>query len=99
MNTTLLEESSFRESIKGQWGKLRKNIRSYPNEVMWWDKYINPKIQQAFQREGAERNRDRRPGKPLLWHDIPRDMRPVITGGKSFPSEEIGKQKSFDFIE
>ena len=27
---------------------------------MWWDKYAKPKIKQTFQREGAERNRDRR---------------------------------------
>jgi len=27
---------------------------------MWWDKYVNPKIKQTFQREGAERNRGRR---------------------------------------
>ena len=60
MNTTLLEESSFREIIKEQWGKWQKNIRYCPNKVIWWDKYVKPKIKQSFQREDAERNRDRR---------------------------------------
>jgi hypothetical protein len=60
MNTTLLEESSFREISKEQWGKWQKNIRYYTNKVMWWDKYLKRKIQQTFQREGAERNCDRR---------------------------------------
>ena len=60
MNTTLLEESSFREIIKEQWGKWQKIIRYYPNKVMWWDKYVKQKIKQTFQGEGAERNRDQR---------------------------------------
>ena len=27
---------------------------------MWWDTYVKRKIQQTFQREGAERNCERR---------------------------------------
>ena len=57
MNTTLLEESSFRKIIKKQWGKWKKNIRYYANKVMWWDKLVKRRIQHTFQREGAERNR------------------------------------------
>jgi hypothetical protein len=60
MNITLLEESSFRETIKEQWGKWQKCIRYYPNKVICWDKYVKRKIQQTFQLEGAARNRDRR---------------------------------------
>ena len=60
MNTTLLEVSSFREIVKEQWRKWQKNIRNYPNKVMWWDKYVKPKNRRNFQREGAERNRDQR---------------------------------------
>jgi hypothetical protein len=38
INTTLLEEPSFREIIKEQWGKWQKKIGYYANKVMWWDK-------------------------------------------------------------
>jgi hypothetical protein len=60
MNITVLEESSFREIIKGQCGKWQRYIQYYPNKVIWWDKYVKWKIQRTFQRECAERNGDRR---------------------------------------
>ena len=40
----------------------------YHNKTLWWDRYIKPRIQQIFQREGASRNRDRR-GKEDFYYD------------------------------
>ena len=40
VNITLLEESTFQETIKEQWKKWQKYLRSYPNKVEWWDRYV-----------------------------------------------------------
>jgi hypothetical protein len=60
MNITLLDEPSFRAPIKELWGKWQRNIRFYPNGVIWWDRYVKRMIRQAFQHEGATHNRDRK---------------------------------------
>ena len=52
LDITLLEESTFQETIKEQWKNWQKYLRYYPNKVEWWE--------QLFQREGAERSSDRR---------------------------------------
>jgi len=59
-NITLLEESTFQETIKEQWKKWQKYLRYYPNKVEWCDRYVKKQMKQLFQREGAERSSDRR---------------------------------------
>lgn len=60
MNITLLDEPSFRDTIKELWSKWKRNASFYPNRVVWWDRNVKRVIRQAFQREGAMRNRDRK---------------------------------------
>jgi hemerythrin superfamily protein len=57
MSITLLEVI-FPGIIKEKRGKWQRNIRYYPNKVIWWDTYVKRNIEQTFQRESAERNCD-----------------------------------------
>jgi hypothetical protein len=61
---------------------------------MWLDKYVEPKIQQTFQREGAERNCDRRDLENHYYGMIYR----VIWDQSSQAEKAIHLRKLKDFI-
>jgi len=60
MNITLLEETTFRDTIMVLRSKWKKVVNSCPNKVLWWDKYVKNMLRRSFQCEGAARNRDRK---------------------------------------
>jgi exonuclease III len=58
MNITLMNDTSCRATIQELWGRWKRNVRFYPTRVLWWERYFKVKLRQAFQREGAARNKD-----------------------------------------
>jgi hypothetical protein len=47
------------ESMQEEWTRWRNRKKYYPNPVWWWDRFLKKTIRLTFQREGAERRRDR----------------------------------------
>jgi hypothetical protein len=60
MNPVVLGETEFREKLKEQWSRWRRAKCFYPNSLEWWERYAKRMIKRTFQREGAERNKDRK---------------------------------------
>lgn len=58
MNITLLDDTAFRDALKEQWGRWRRQIHNYPNTFVWRDTYVIRKLKQLLQHERAIRNRD-----------------------------------------
>jgi len=59
MNTSFLNDTSFRLRIKDTWTEWTKHIRRYVDIVQWWVYYVKRRIESLFIREGAERNSNR----------------------------------------
>ena len=59
MSVSLLNETAFIHSMQEEWERWQNHMKHYPNRVLWWDRYVKRMIQLTFQREGAERRRDR----------------------------------------
>jgi hypothetical protein len=59
MNVSLLNESTFIQSIQEGWTRWQTRKKYYPNPVMWWERFVKKTIGETFQREGTERRRDR----------------------------------------
>jgi hypothetical protein len=70
MNSTLLDDAPFPATFKDQWGRWQRIARHYPMRVLWWERYVKVKIRQTFQREGAERNKNRKELENLYYEAI-----------------------------
>ena len=40
-------------------GAWQKHMKYYPNQVLWWDRFVKRMIRQTFQRESTECRHDR----------------------------------------
>ena len=60
LNTSLLEDKTFRETLTLQMKNWRRTIHNFPTKTMWWERHVKKRIRQFFQREGAMRNKDRK---------------------------------------
>ena len=60
MNTTLLNDESFRMKIRDAWEEWKKHMRRFPDIVQWWVHYVKQKVKSLFVHEGTDRNADRR---------------------------------------
>ena len=60
MNNLLLHDNVFQHSLLKKWTKWRAHQRFYPDKVTCWERYAKLMIKRHFQREGAERRRERR---------------------------------------
>ena len=59
MNISLLHDKVVRQKLAKQWKEWGSHQRFYPNKVTWWVRYVKPMLKKCFQREGAERRRER----------------------------------------
>ena len=60
MNTTILDDITFRAHLTDAWGEWKTHQRRFPDIVHWWVHYVKRRIKDLFTRECVERNRDRR---------------------------------------
>ena len=59
MNTSLLNDATFKHVIQTHWKKWQTRKKYYPNTVMWWELCVKPMIWHLFTREGTEQKDDR----------------------------------------
>lgn len=59
MNTSLLDDPSYRGEIKKEWSEWIRHIHRYQSISHWWEHHVKRKIKYLFIREGTERKADR----------------------------------------
>jgi hypothetical protein len=59
MNSRLLQEKTFKNTLKTRWETWTRNKKYFPTSVMWWSRYVKRRIKITFIAECAERRRDR----------------------------------------
>ena len=59
MNASLINEPAFLHTLQEEWERWQKQVKRYPNRVLWWDRYVKRMIRQTFQRVSTKRRRDR----------------------------------------
>jgi len=60
MNISILEDNSFRDTLRLQITNWRRTIKHYPKKTLWWERHVKKRIRQTFQSEGTARNKDRK---------------------------------------
>jgi len=75
MNISLLDDNIFCDSLMLLWCNWKRNMKYYPNAVLWWNRKVKQRIRQTLQREEASRNRDKKDmeghGRFLLYSNLP----------------------------
>jgi hypothetical protein len=59
MNTSLLQEDDFRQTLKTVWVRWQFLENNYPTDVRWWVRCIKCMVRRSFIQEGSERRQDR----------------------------------------
>jgi len=75
MNTSLLEDHSFRDTLTLQMNMWRRTMKYYQNKTKWWELYAKKRIRKNFQREGAARNKDRKDREEFYYAAIYQALR------------------------
>jgi len=70
MNVSLLNEPTFMQRIQEEWVRWQNRKKYYPNPVLWWERFVKKTLKLTFQREGAERRRDRETLKNFYYKAI-----------------------------
>jgi endonuclease/exonuclease/phosphatase family metal-dependent hydrolase len=60
MNTTLLQEKTFRNKLAEEWANWKTKMKYYQTTAMWWTRCVKQRIKILFTMEGAERQKERR---------------------------------------
>jgi len=59
IDTSYLQETTFRDVIKEQWMRWKRHKKFYPNDVTWWGRYVKGQTRRLFICEGTSRRRVR----------------------------------------
>jgi len=59
MDSAVITEKAYTEKVRTLWGKIKRQKGHFPDLIMLWDRLCKKKIRQLYQREQAERRRDR----------------------------------------
>jgi exonuclease III len=59
INSRLLQEKTYKNTLKTRWETWTKNKKHFPTSVMWWSRYVKRRIKITFIAEGVERRQDR----------------------------------------
>jgi exonuclease III len=58
MNVALLSNEMFRDQLKENWERWKRNKRWYANKIEWWVKAVKQQIRKLFISFGTEKKRD-----------------------------------------
>jgi len=58
MNVSFLGESTFQDKLRTYWARWQRQMKHYPDRLMWWERYFKRMIRLLFIQEGSERRRD-----------------------------------------
>jgi len=59
MLVSILQEVNFLSVMQTQWKRWQQHKRFYPNNVIWWGRYVKRMVRQLFIQEGSSRPKDR----------------------------------------